>query len=227
MKTIMKFMTAALIMVFAVSCSKNNDTGFSLTFKGTTTLPIIKKGENATGFTFTEALLGIKKIEIKREDEMLNNGDTEYDFKGNYVVDLLTGTSTPSLGFAQFLPGTYNKFESETAKILNGGKSLSVKGTFTNTGGIVYGFEFSTTAEIEFEFESDSGFVLNEGTVFDMLINVNLPLLFQGVDFSKATANGNGIIIIDETSNTPILSAIKNNLDHAADMEDEHESGKL
>ena len=226
MKTFMKLFTVVLIALFALSCKKTNETGFSLKFKATTTIPVVKKGVSAAGFTFTEALLGIKNIQIKREDETLNNGDTEYDYKANYIVDLLTGISTPPFGFEQFIPGTYNKFESETAKLLTGGKSLSVKGSFTDPAGRTYNFEFATSAEIEFEFESDSSFVLTEGTVFDMLININLPLLFKGVDFSTATANANGVILIDETSNNAILSAIKNNLDKATDMEDEHDSNK-
>ncbi len=219
-------MGAAILVTFAVSCSKINDTGISLKFKATTALPAGVKGEGTTGFTFTEAMLGIKEIEIKREDELLDDGDLEFDFKGNYIVDLLTATSTPDLGFSEFLPGVYNKFESETAPVLTDGKSISIKGSYSNTGGGPYNFEFSSTSEFEFEFESDSGFVLTEGVVFDMLININLPLLFQGVDFSKATANPSGVIIINETSNNSIASEIKNNIDKAAEMEDEHESEK-
>lgn len=217
-------MGAALIVIFVSSCNKSNETGISLKFKATTTLPAGIKGESAAGYTFTEAMLGIKKIEIKREDELLDDGDLEYDFKGNYVVDLLKATSTPALGFSEFLPGTYNKFESETAPVLTGGKTISIKGSFTSTGGAPAYFEFSSIEEFEFEFESDSGFVLTEGNVFDMLININLPLLFQGVDFSKATASANGVFLLNETSNNSIASLIKNNIDKVTDMEDEHES---
>ena len=223
MKNSFRLFWIALIVILMISCSKSNDTGISLTFKGTTTLPSAVKGENAAGYIFTEAMLGIKKIEIKREDEMLDDGDTEYDFKGDYSIDLLTGISTPSLGFSEFLPGMYNKFESETAPVLPGGKSVSVKGSYANTGTAPVIFEFSSTNEFEFEFESDSGFILTEGTIFDMLININLPSLFQGIDFSKATANGNGVIVINETTNSSLASVIKNNIDKVAEMEDEND----
>jgi hypothetical protein len=224
MKNILKLMGAALIVIFISSCSKSNETGISLKFKASTTLPAGAKAESVIGYTFTEAMLGIKKIEIKREDELLDDGDLEYDYNGNYVVDLLTATSTPVLGFSEFLPGTYNKFESETAPVLTGGKTISIKGSYTATGGAPVYFEFSSIEEFEFEFESDSGFVLTEGSVFDMLININLPLLFQGVDFSKATANVNGVFILNETTNNSIASLIKNNIDKVTEMEDEHES---
>jgi hypothetical protein len=219
---------AAVLIISAISCSKNNgptnDTGISLSFKGTTTFQVIKKSAGIEGFIFTEALMGIKEIEIKKEDEEFNDGDMRYDFEGNYLVDLLTGTTTPVLGFTEFISGTYNKFESKTAQLLDGGKSLSLKGTYTDNAGTPYTFEFSTPSEIEFEFESDSGFVLTEGTVLDMLVNVNLPMLFEGIDFSKATADENGIIVINDLSNFSMSEIIKSNIDHAAEMEDEHES---
>lgn len=224
MKNIVKLMSAAAIVILAASCTKSNDTGISLSIKGTTTLPAIKKSAAIEGYNFSEALLGIKEIEIKKEDELLNDGNTEFDFSGSYIVDLLAGTTTPELGFSEFTPGTYNKFESETASVLPGGKSLSLKGTYTSADGTLYTFEFSTSGEVEFEFESDSGFVLTEGTVLDMLINLNLPMLFEGVDFSKATVNGEGIILINESSNLAILETIINNIDNVAEMEDEHES---
>ena len=224
MKNFLKIVSVALLMVFAISCTKNNETGISLSIKGITTLPTIKKSANVEGFTFSEALLGIKEIEIKREDESFDDGDMEFDFEGSYVVDLLAGTSAPDFGLLEFLPGTYNKFESETAPVLDGGKSLSIKGTYTDSGGTVYNFEFSTNAEIEFEFESDSGIVLTEGKILEMLVSVNLPLLFEGVDFSKATANLSGIIVINESSNATVAAMIKNNIDNVAEMEDENES---
>lgn len=226
MKTTFKLMLAVTMIISMASCSKSNDTGISLSIKGTTTLPLIKKSAQTQGFIFSQALLGIKNIEIKKEDEMLDNGDMNFDFPGNYTVDLLAGTTSPAIGFSDFLPGTYNKFESKTAAILNGGKSFIINGTYTDGGGTVYTFEFSTSGEVKFEFESDTAFVLTEGTVVNMLININLPLLFEGVDFSKAVQNGDGIIIINETSNAGLVEKILGNIDNVAEMEDEHRSGK-
>jgi hypothetical protein len=226
MKNVIKILVASTIVIFVASCTKSTDTGISLSIKGSTTLPLVKKSATVEGFIFSEALLGIKDIEIKMEDELLDDGDMDFDFNGNYVVDLLAGTTTPALGFSEFLPGTYNKFESETALALEGDKSISLKGTYTTADGTVYTFELSTSAEVEFEFESDSGFVLTEGVVLDMLVNVNLPMLFDGVDFSKAVANENNVILINELSNAALLEKILNNIDHVAEMENEHESGK-
>jgi hypothetical protein len=239
MKNLIKLMAAAMIIV-AVSCSKNNTdtgTGIAVSFKATTSLLAgspsssqVTKSSEAAGFTFSEALIGIKQIELKREEEQFSDSAMahnpmnkhKFDFEGNYLIDLLTGISTPDIGFADFVPGTYNKFESETARLVPGGKSISVIGSYTDPASKVYNFNFSTKAEFEFEFESDSGFVLTEGKVMEMLININLPLLFSTVDFSKGTADANGIIVIDETTNTELFKSIKHNIHSIGDMHEDH-----
>jgi hypothetical protein len=230
MKNSLKIASAALMVMIAASCSKNTDTGIALSFKAITTLPSLKKSAAATGYNFTEALMGIKEIEIKREEEELHDSTTvrdtlkhKFDFKGKYLLDLLTGTSTPDLGFTDFVPGIYNKFESETARLVEGGKSISVKGTFTDSTSTVFTFDFSTKGEFEFEFESDSGFALTEGKILEMLININLPMLFSNVDFSKGTADANKVIVINETTNYELFRKIRHNIHSIAEMHEDHD----
>lgn len=238
MKKILNLMLAITI-VLAASCNKTNlDTGIALSIKGTTTLSAkgmsasspVTKSAAVEGFTFSEALMGIKEIELKRKEEhfrdsvMVHNpmNKHKFNFEGKYVIDLLAGTSTPDLGFTNFIPGTYNKFESETAKLLDGGKSISVKGTYTNPSSTVYNFDFSTKGEFEFEFESDSGFVLTEGKILEMLININLPQLFATIDFSKGTADATNIIVINETTNIELFKQIRHNIHSTAEMHEDH-----
>jgi hypothetical protein len=239
MKSIIN-LTMASIVIASVSCTKSNtdnNTGIALSFKAKTSLlaglpasdPVTKGA--AAGFTFSEALIGIKQIELKREEEefsdsaMVHNpmNKHKFDFEGSYLVDLLAGTSTPDIGFTDFVPGTYNKFESETAQLIHEGKTVSVIGTYTDPSSKVYNFNFSTKAEFEFEFESDSGFVLTQGKIMEMLINFNLPLLFNSVDFSKATVNATGVILIDETNNAELYKKIKHNIHSAGEMHEDHE----
>jgi hypothetical protein len=230
MKNTVKIVSAGLFLCIAVSCTKTTDTGISLSIKGVTTTASLKKSASVTGFTFTEALLGIKQIELKREGEKLHDStmvrDTlrhKFHFNGRYLIDLLAGTSTPQLGLVNFVPGVYNKFESETARLIPGGKSISVKGSYTGLNATVYNFDFSSRSEFEFEFESDSGFVLTEGKVLDMLINVNLPLLFSGIDFSKGIADANNVIVINDTTNIDLCRKIKRNIRLSGEMHEDHE----
>ncbi len=222
MKSILKLLLAALIIVYAGSCTKITDTGITLKIKGISTLPAVKKSTAVEGYTFSEALMGIKEIEIEAEsadEESDDYDDVEYEFEGKYVVDLLTGTSSPDLGLADLQPGTYNELEAETAQILEGGNTLILKGTYTDAAQNVHTFEFSTDDEIELEIESDEGFVLAEGEVLDMIVNIYLPMLFEGVDFSTATENADGVIIINDSSNPSLAWKINNNIDHVAEIE--------
>ena len=222
MKSILKLLLAALIIVYAGSCTKITDTGITLKIKGISTLPAVKKSTAVEGYTFSEALMGIKEIEIEAEsadEESDDYDDVEYEFEGKYVVDLLTGTSSPDLGLADLQPGTYNELEAETAQILEGGNTLILKGTYTDAAQNVHTFEFSTDDEIELEIESDEGFVLTEGEVLDMIVNIYLPMLFEGVDFSTATENADGVIIINDSSNPSLAWKINNNIDHVAEIE--------
>jgi hypothetical protein len=231
MKNALKIASAVIMVIILSSCTKNNtDTGIALSMKGITTLPLLKKSEMITGYTFTEALMGIKEIEIKRREEHFHDSLTvrdtlkhKYDFDGKYLIDLLAGTSTPELGFSNFVPGSYNKFESETDRLIDGGKSISVKGSYTDSTSRVYNFDFSTKGEFEFEFESDSGFILTEGKVLEMLININLPKLFSGVDFSKGIADGNNVIVINETTNNNLSAKIKHNIRTIAEMHEDRD----
>jgi hypothetical protein len=233
MKTVIKYASAGLMLLFVASCTKsNNDTVIGLTFKAVTTLPVGVKGtEIVSPYTFTEARMGIKEIEIKRKEEHLHDtlvprdtiNKNRFDFKGKYLVDLLTGTTTPDFGLVGFTPGTYNKFESETARLIDGTKSLSVKGSFTDAASKVYNFSFTTKGEFEFEFESDSGFVLTEGKILEMLININLPLMFKNVDFSKGLVDATGIVVINESTNAELFKTVKRNIKYIAEMhEDKH-----
>jgi hypothetical protein len=233
MKTISKIAMGIMIIIFAVSCTKSaSTTGISISIKGITS-PAVKKSTTVTGFTFTEALLGIKQIELKRQEEKLHDSTTvrdtlkhRFSFNNRYLVDLLAGTSTPSLGFNDFTPGVYNKFESETARTVTGGKTISLKGSYTSSTASVYKFDFSSKAEFEFEFESDSGFVLNQGNVLGLFINLNLPKMFTSVDFSKGTVDVNNVVVISEASNLDLYNRIKRNIRQAGEMHKDREHSK-
>jgi hypothetical protein len=243
MKSILKIAATGLMVISIASCTKSPDntvtTGIALSISGITTSPAstgmgMKSAAIATtGFTFAEALIGIKEIELKRKEEHLHDTLTprdtvhgEFHFKGKYLIDLLAGTSTPDLGLASFVPGTYNKFESSTARLIDGGKSISVKGSYTDLSSKVFNFDFSTRGMFEFEFESDSGFVLTEGNILQMVVNVNLPALLANIDFSTATADANNVIVINETTNIELFKRIKHNLRRMGEMHEDHHHDK-
>jgi len=235
MKRFLKLTVIAIITFAFVSCSKTaTDTGIALTIVGyaTSVSPSTAKSlrTTAAGFTISEALLGIKDIEIGTETEHFSDAADDkggekhqFDYSQSYLIDLLTGTSTPEIGFKDFAPGVYNKFEAETSGIIAGNKSVSIKGAYTDSQSVVYTFEFSTASELKFEFESATGFELIEGSVLDLLMQVNISEIFAGVDFSKAIVNESNVIIINDITNTGILAQIKANIHQMADMGEDHD----
>ena len=83
--------------------------------------------------------------------------------------------------------------------------------------------EFSTAAELEFEYESEAGFEVTEGNILDLLIKIDLSQLFAGVDFSSAAPNEDNIIIINETGNTVLYNKILSNVHNMAEIEEDEQ----
>ena len=242
MKVFIKLSLASLLAVAVISCTKTSDTGISLTLAGTNNVATVATSKSLNvstqGFTFSEALVGIRDIEIKTRDEHFrdtlglghfddgehknHNEKHNHGYGGTYLVDLLAGTSAPALGFTSSVPGTYDKFEAASAPAIDGTKTMSLKGTYVDSLSNEYKFEFSTIHRWEYEFKSDTGYVLDEGKVLEMLVSINLPGFFKGVDFSAATRNADNVVVIDENTNLAALKRIKLNLHSAAGLTEDH-----
>ena len=213
------------------SCEKETRTGINLSFIGD--ISSLKSANLSGVLTIDEAYIGVHEIEIETEIEMETEHEEgeseieieyeyEFEYEGDYTVDLLTGESTPEFGFSALEPGIYNEVEAEISPILDGGtKSVSIKGTFTDTDQMTIDFEFSTSAEIEIEVESETGFFLDEGKIIDLVVSFDLEMLFDGVDFSNAVRNEMDVVIIDETHNVDLANRIKSNINLYVDLEED------
>lgn len=143
--------------------------------------------------------------------------EDEIEFEGLFVFDLISGTSTPNF---EVTPGLYEEIEVETAPILPNGKSAFI--TFEVTkGSQTFKVEFSTSAKIELEIERDEGFQIDGGSLTQILVLLKLDMLFANIDFSLATVGTDGVIRINETSNTALFNMIKGNLNESFET-DEH-----
>lgn len=209
------------------SCEKTVDTGVSLTIKATTVT-----AKSTTGaITFSEATLGIEKIELKMEEEEfdgdvtgeMENEDMEFDFEGPFIVDLLLGTSDPDLSSVAFEPGVYNKFEAKISNVIDDTHSIIIKGMYSALDGTDYGFIFKSDDEIEFKIESDLGFTVTEGSMLDLVVNFDLPALFSQINLENAVINADNMILLDNDNNSEIANQIESLLDDVAEMEEEDE----
>ena len=250
MKNLLKTAVLTLFISFAVlmqSCN-NNDPGLSdikLTMKATTALSTIDPSGRVmnTGLVFTDVIIGVTEIEFEtfEEDESEDNGDfedndhdgeddnEEIEFEGEFVVDLIAGTSTPDFGETNIAPGIYEEMEIELAPILEGGLSMFVAFDYTPDGAVdAVRYEYSTSAEMEFELEPEGGFILEEGALNKMLVLIDLDAMFADIDLNTATADVDGVVRINNDSNVDLANQIAANLSDVMEGgEDEDEDGEI
>lgn len=250
MKNLLKTAVLTLFISFAVlmqSCN-NNDPGLSdikLTMKATTALSTIDPSGRVmnTGLVFTDVIIGVTEIEFEtfEEDESEDNGDfedndhdgeddnEEIEFEGEFVVDLIAGTSTPDFGETNIAPGIYEEMEIELAPILEGGLSMFVAFDYTPDGAVdAVRYEYSTSAEMEFELEPEGGFILEEGALNKMLVLIDLDAMFANIDLNTATADVDGVVRINNDSNVDLANQIAVNLSDVMEGgEDEDEDGEI
>lgn len=184
----------------------------------------------STGFTFTEVFAGVTEIELETLEEDLEeeeNGEDEneeVEFEGNFIINLLTGTSEPDFGLSELLAGVYQEVEIEFENILEGDKTLIVNFNFIAEGDTHPTFvEFSTSEEFEIEIENEAGFMLDGGAVNAILVTLDLDVLLASIDFGSIAADEDGVIRINETSNSNIMQIIVDKLEAALEVEEEDE----
>jgi hypothetical protein len=238
------FMSIVLLMQ---SCN-NNEPGLSdikLTMKASTALSTINPGGRVmnTGLVFTDIMLGVTEIEFETLEENTaeengdvedNDGDGEDDneeieFEGNFVVDLIAGTSTPDFGVADIAPGIYEEIEIELSPILDGDITMFIAFDYTPDGATdAVRYEYSTSAEMEFELEKEGGFLLDENTLTQILVIIDLDAMFANIDLNTAIADVDGIVRINNDSNTDLANQIAANLGDAMHGgEDEDGDGEI
>ena len=229
------------LSVLLSSCSDGDDPMLArveVKMKATTSNATIQKSARTAGneLIFREVLLGVTELELEKLDDDDDNendssddndngddDDDEIEFEGNFVVDLIEATSNPDFGIANIAPGLYEEIELEMSPILEGGNTIFVVIEYLPDGASEpFIIEYSNKEELEIEFERDSGFRLDEGSLNQMLVLLDLDLLFEGIDFSAADADTDGTIRINANSNSGLASKIEANLERALEAgEDE------
>jgi hypothetical protein len=221
--------------IFLQSCSEDIDpraAQVKLEMKAKTSLSTLNGRTANTGFVFKEVLLGVTEIEFETleedEQEDAEGEDEEIEFEGQFIVDLINGTSTPDFGIADIAPGIYEEMEIEMEPILEGSYSIFVSFDFTNAYSEVVAVEYGNSDELEFELENETGFVLEAGAANQMLVLFNLDTLFAGIDLNAASADNDGVVRINSSSNVALAAAIASNLAQILDAgEDDDDDGDI
>lgn len=192
----------------------------------------------ATDLVIREVLIGVRELEFEtlEEDQQeeaddLHDGedrdgekeDEDIEFEGEFVVDLVHGTSSPDFGVADILSGLYEEMEIEMGPVLEGGKSVFIAFEIPRQDGGTVKLEYSYTGELEVEIEHEQGFQLDGGSINQMLVLFNLDALFGNIDFNQAVADADGIVRINATSNADIASLIAANFPAVFEAGEDHD----
>lgn len=247
MKTKMKLILLAMLIAVGLSlesCTSDPTLAtVNLNMKAVTTQSTINAGRMAaTGLEFVEVRIGVTEMEFEtlEEEEAEDNDDfedldndgeddnEEVEFEGEFTVDLIAGTSSPDFGIADLAPGIYEEMEVEMGPIMADGNTVFVAFNYTPDGATEpIRFEYSNKYELEFEIEDEAGFQIDEGVLNQMLILFDLDALFADVDLSTASADVDGVVRINATSNADLAATIEANLDVCVDGgEDEDGDGE-
>lgn len=226
MKTKIRFLLVAIAGLMVTGCSDDPAlNGVKMQMKAVSSQSAINGRVNGristTGLTFTEVKVGVSELEfetdLENSDEDISgeSDSEEVEFEGPYTVDLIHGTSDPDFGLADVTGGMYDEIEIELAPVMADGNSIFI--SFTYDGKT---YEFSTTEEIEIEIEDLGGYTIDGNALINMLVLINLDSLFAGVDLSMAVADEDGVIRINDSSNSEIAHTI------IAQLEESCEAGE-
>lgn len=151
------------------------------------------------------------------DDEGESDDQDEIEFHGEFVVDLINGTSTPDFGIADVVPGVYKEIKIKLSPILEDGNSIFISFEYQPESGDPFTVEYSNQSSYVLKFENHQGIQLEEGQLNQILVLLNLDELLAGIDFSTADQDEDGVVRINGTSNPELASLIESHIRAAFD----------
>ena len=151
------------------------------------------------------------------DDEGENDDEDEIEFQGQFVVDLINGTSTPDFGIADVVPGLYKEIKIKISPVLVDGNSIFISFEYQPDDGDPFRVEYSNQSTYVLKFENYQGIQLEEGQLNQILVLLNLDELFAGIDFSTADVDEDGVVRINSTSNPELAGMIESQIRMAFD----------
>jgi hypothetical protein len=192
--------------------------------------------------TYTKAKIVLSEIEFEQasqceDDDGSDIDETEIDYEGPYIINLLAKNDQSSLGEVQLNAGRYCKLKIKLDKLedddLPSGigandemVDLSVLIEGENDEGINFIIKLEEDQEYELESVSGEGFLLNPDVSNTLFLVFDLGRLFFGIEFDDLEMNGN-TVLIDENNNEGAYENIVENLKNfsslSSDSDDDSE----
>lgn len=209
-----------------------------VTVKGNATFSNITSpsgGRMMQAVSVSKFLVNIKEIELKIDEKDERSAteavQTDPEFQGPFVVDLLSDELAVDLAGAQIPAGIYDEIKFELAPG-NAGSSLDGKSALIEgeINGTPFVFWTDQTEEMEINFPNNGGdFIVGE-VGFVLVINFDLELVFGvdgAIDLTKAVdGNGDGVIEIypnDPDGNNILAVKILSKLEESTEIEEDED----
>ena len=226
----------AIISIALLSCSKDNvndPAQVSVKIEGVSSS--VSNGRVSTNLIINQALIGVTKIELEMEDEHHdssddhgsrtgsddNSGDDtdddsfgEFEIKGNWIVNLLDGTSSPELPAMGIEPGQFNEVKIVMSPIIEDKYSVVFKASYTNDGGEEVPVEIMLSNVIIFKVENDKGLSFSSEKLNELIVQLDLDKWLSQIDLNTLDIEDGKIRISIEHNETEIEKIkinIKNN----------------
>jgi len=222
----------SLFLIGMMACeSHDGNTYATLSIRSAGPAESRLKAAATQDLAFDSAVIVLEKIELKRLEEQDEPDqaevDPEYNYYGPFVIDLIRGISRPDIPSAEVKPGLYTKFEAEMAYFPELGFSFYLYGSFETDSGMQE-FEYYYQQTEDFKAEKKDGFEIAAGETNNILVEIDLAALFDGVDLRLADKDHYGIIRLNKRSNRDLADLIESNLETASELGlDEDGNGEI
>ncbi|MDB5104673.1 MAG: hypothetical protein JWP91_2362, partial [Fibrobacteres bacterium] len=177
--------------------------------------------------TFTEALIHIKKIQLKSEsdddkcddsgskvedpaDKDCDGGSEATVNGGPYILNLLTGASTPDIGTLTFPAGVYDRVKihihhaegKDTSSTSLGGNTLMAKGTYSSAGGEEKPFTMALRFNEIIQIRNPAGMNLDADALHTIIVGLNAGQWLRNLNVAGClkSLGANGAVILNEDS---------------------------
>jgi hypothetical protein len=175
----------------------------------------VKSGCDSSGALKKEGLPGDSTHEAEDENEKEKECEEEHGvaLKGPFVIDLLTGASTPDLGTLSVPAGAYDKVKIEMHRGQNdsalGGRTLVAHGTLTLADGSAKPFSLELTFNENLWIKSDSAMALDAGALNTVALKLMAGDWLKGLDIAAClgSADTAAVDITEESAVGKCLDA--------------------
>ncbi len=144
------------------------------------------------------------------DDNSGENSENKWKVEGEFVVDVLAGTSTPDMS-ADLPPDslTFHKMEIEFGPVLPDSNSVFIEATVIHDDDTLE-VEFATSREFEIHLKRKRGIEISP-SLDKLLVAFSIDKLFSGVDWSKAKEGDDGVIHLSDPANAYLGYKVKYN----------------